>query len=82
MSEQGLYLATCQHCGGEVAVMVDNPERRREVAKDVAQWIRLGLAVTRIGPNDSWTLDGHREGCTMPGAKVRAKKRAVQQEAF
>lgn len=34
-------------CGCACALLVDNPEHKREVAKDVASWIRSGLTIQR-----------------------------------
>jgi hypothetical protein len=35
-------------CGCIVAATVDNPQHKREVAKDIAGFIRQGLSVERI----------------------------------
>lgn len=46
MSEYA-YIGRCK-CGALVAATVDNPERKRQVAQDVAEFIRDGLAVERV----------------------------------
>ena len=37
-----------EQCGCVTCVTVDNPEHKSYVAKDIADWVRLGLSVERV----------------------------------
>lgn len=41
------YIGRCK-CGAIVAATIDEPARKRQVAQDVAEMIRDGLAVERV----------------------------------
>ena len=45
------YIGTKQ-CGCTVAVFMDKPELKKDIAKEVGKWIREGLVVTRIDVED------------------------------
>lgn len=47
MDEHMSYIGIC-HCGQVVCAVVDNPARRRDVAREVASWIRDGLTIERV----------------------------------
>lgn len=53
-SEQMAYVARCA-CGAVVAAVIDDPNYRRDTAREVAAWIRGGLVVERM------TVDEARE---------------------
>jgi hypothetical protein len=46
------YVAYHADCGKVVACTIDNPEHKKEVAKDVADWIRRGDTVEHIPATD------------------------------
>jgi hypothetical protein len=48
MAEEMAYVAYHASCGKVIACTIDNPEHKREVAKDVARWIRYGDTVNRV----------------------------------
>ena len=50
-------------CGCVVAACVDNPERKREVAKFVGDLIRSGLRVERV--TDEWVRE-NMKSCPHP----------------
>lgn len=35
-------------CGCVVAAVTDNPDHKKETAKDIAKWIRAGLTIQRL----------------------------------
>ena len=37
-----------KHCGCLVAAMVDDPEHKKDIAKEIAKWIRDGLIIERV----------------------------------
>jgi NADPH:quinone reductase-like Zn-dependent oxidoreductase len=37
-----------KNCGCMVAAMVDNPEHKKDTAKEIAKWIREGLTIERV----------------------------------
>jgi hypothetical protein len=51
MSEPGCYIGRCK-CGAIVAACVDTPDRKKETAKDVAEFISDGLTVERMSVED------------------------------
>lgn len=42
------YVATCRTCHNLVAAAVDNPEHKREVAKEVAKWVRWQVNIQTV----------------------------------
>lgn len=42
------YGGRCPGCNHVVALMVDDPEYRNDVAKEIAKWIRHGLIIERF----------------------------------
>ena len=51
--EQGMaYVSRCAACKKIVTAVVDNPAHKREVAREVADAIRLGEAVERVSVGD------------------------------
>ncbi len=57
---QPVYIAV-KSCGHWIACTADIPERREDVAEDVAEWIREGWAVYRVEASDIRT--GKYETC-------------------
>lgn len=41
------YMGRCPGCNNVIALTLDMPEYRKDVARDVAEWIRDGLVVER-----------------------------------
>lgn len=41
-----------KECGCFVAAIVDAPEHRKDTAREVAKWIRQGLAIERMSVED------------------------------
>lgn len=54
------YTATCGGCGRIVAACVDAPEYRKDTAKDMARWVRDGLAIERVVTMFGVTMGGCR----------------------
>lgn len=57
------YMARCQGCNHVVALTLDAPEYRKDVARDVAEWIADGLIVERSTAKIGRELFN---GCTCP----------------
>jgi hypothetical protein len=47
MAESMAYIGK-KSCGCIVAACVDNPEHKREIARNLAEWIRDGLTIERV----------------------------------
>ena len=47
-----IYFATDPKCGHIVAAVVDDPNHRKDTAKNLAEWVRDGYTITR-GPSAS-----------------------------
>ena len=45
---QEAYITRHAACGKIMAAIVDNPQHKREVAKEVGNWIRSGDSVERM----------------------------------
>lgn len=73
-SEDMSYGGFCGDCGRLVYAIVDSPDRKRDVAKGIAEAVRDGCRVERM------TCDAVRKaawGCTADcGCKFCVKKRA------
>lgn len=53
MDEPESYIARCRcGCKGIIMAMVDNPERKRDIAKDLAKGIRQGYQFERMTTAD------------------------------
>lgn len=55
-------------CGCVVCAAVDSPQYRKEVARDIAKWVRSGLTIERVPCSDVRTLPF---GCTHKKATAR-----------
>lgn len=58
------YIGREADCGCVTCVTIDNPDHKREVAKDVAQWVRWGMTVERVAADEArqmFTSCPHRE---------------------
>jgi hypothetical protein len=71
------YIGRCE-CGEMVAAIVDNPERSREVAKQVSDWIRDGLTIERVTHDVVRSSFSH---CRC-AEKEQAAKEALQPSLF
>lgn len=45
------YVGQCKECGAYCAAFVDTPSLAKDIAKEIAAWIRDGLSVTRVEMN-------------------------------
>lgn len=62
MTENMAYIAK-KECGCIVMACVDNPEHRRDVAKEVAKAIRQGYIIERVGDafvREHWECEEHK----------------------
>ena len=73
MSEHESYIAL-RPCGCFCCVVVDDPARARETAKDVADWIRRGLTVRRVT-----TAEVRAMGCEICRPSKEAGVESVRQ---
>jgi hypothetical protein len=42
-----------ESCGCVTCVTLDDPGHKREVAKDIANWVRWGMSVERVAVEDA-----------------------------
>ena len=70
MSEESMCYIGRKTCGCLVAAMVDSPDHKQDTAREVAKWVREGLALERVTcayvRSAVW-------GCTHEPLKRRAK---------
>lgn len=68
--ESFAYIARCGVCGGLVMAIADKPERRRDIAREVADAILAGDTVERVSVlyvRNHWSTDSCRCGDGRPG---------------
>lgn len=80
MPEQSMSYISRLPCGCLGILVIDNPEHRRDVAKEVAKAIRLGEAVERVATESvremDWYCPEHRLERELDNATGQKKKRA------
>jgi hypothetical protein len=50
------YAAKCSGCGHVVGLTLDEPQYRKDVAKQIAKWIRRGLVIERMTAKEGRAL--------------------------
>lgn len=72
MNEDRCFTAACPTCGGIIAASVDSKDNRKEAAREVADWVRRGFAVTTT------TAEAARAGTWCECRRGVEKRPAVQ----
>lgn len=81
MSEAMAYIGRDAN-GCVLAATVDDPKHIRDVAREIASWVRLGDTLERMAVEQVRALDfGHRSGCPLDPRVIRAAKRAARKAA-
>jgi hypothetical protein len=50
------YAAQCTGCGHVTGLILDEPQYREDVAKQIAEWIRYGLVIERMTAKEGRAL--------------------------
>jgi len=61
VSESMTYRATCRTCGHVTMLVVDNPARQKQVAKDMAAAVRCGDVIDRV--ESEWVRTAQWQFC-------------------
>lgn len=71
-------------CGCVTCVTLDAPTHKREVAKDVAQWLRWGMTVERVtveAARQAWAVCEHKKARASALAADRAAPTAGERRS-
>lgn len=72
----GAYLGICEH-GKARAIFIDRPEYARDIAREIAEWVRDGLTVQHVTEDEGRAAIQERcEPCDLRHHKPK------EQEAF
>ncbi len=83
MSEQTMaYAGLCAECGGMCAATVDDAVNKKNVRKDVADFMKSGMTIERVTvAHVNQNLRGHLDGCSIGAANKRRRERRTPAEA-
>lgn len=86
MTERMAYVALVRECRCLVAACVDEPSHQKDTAKFVAEQVRDGFMVERVGVEEARAMPGwkwpceHMEARTAEEARLKAEADAPQKE--
>lgn len=77
--ESGAYMGRAA-CGHVVAVIVDMPEHRDHVSKEIARWVRSGLIIehTTVSLARPQIIPSEHKACMEAQKQARKAKRAAK----
>lgn len=75
------YAARCQACNRIVCIASETlaETHPKDLAKDIGQWIRWGLSIERVSPEE-WAVEdfGHTDDCPKNSRRKKPSKQKPQ----